>query len=397
MPRCSSAAGAPALPRRGPCARRSSRRVELGLQRLQRSASAAAGLVGRLADLALEPTVLAPPTRLDRHAPVDWAVVLQLGDAAAQPVELALALGDAARRRSSRVARGVDRLLGRLVARDLGLGERVLADRRCRASAARSSWSPPAARPRAWPRARAACRPRRSDPRARTALRRSRSASTVLSAMRSVLSSAVTAAVWAAAAWSSSPGPPRSARRLGQQRVEAPVLLVEAETWAFRRPIALLQLVALGLELRHVAAACCSFSRAQLLDHLVLRDQADPPLLEHALLLVDDLAQVLDLGELLVELPPALVLGARQLRRAGAPCPAISRLSWPMSSWRGRAGARARRPGRPARTRWARAPASCPWPGAAPRAARRRRGCAPRPPPRARPARGAARRCDPCG
>ena len=38
----------------------------------------------------------------------------------------------------------------------------------------------------------------------------------------------------------------------------------------------------------------------------LLRDQADAALLEHPLLLVDHLAQVLDLGELIVELLPAL-------------------------------------------------------------------------------------------
>src|SRR5206468_5815666 len=72
------------------------------------------------------------------------------------------------------------------------------------------------------------------------------------------------------------------------------------------------RLVALGLE-RGDLLERFFFIAAQLLDHFFLRDQSDAPLLEHALLLVDHLAQVLDLGELLVELLPAFVLGPRQL------------------------------------------------------------------------------------
>ena len=74
------------------------------------------------------------------------------------------------------------------------------------------------------------------------------------------------------------------------------------------------RLVALGLELADLLERLLLVG-AQLLDDFFLRDQTDAALFEHPLLLVDDLAQVLDLGELLVELLPALVLGPRQLHQ----------------------------------------------------------------------------------
>ena len=71
-------------------------------------------------------------------------------------------------------------------------------------------------------------------------------------------------------------------------------------------------LVALGLQAGDLALVLLALG-PQLLDDLFLRDQADAPLLEHALLLVDHLAQVLDLGQLIVQLLPAVVLGLRDV------------------------------------------------------------------------------------
>src|SRR4029079_15524708 len=100
-------------------------RVALGLQRLHRPLRAR-GLVAELADLALERLALGG-AELRIAGGRDLELGLELDDALARALELALVGRVVARLLILGLGRR-DRLLGELVARDLGLRQRVLRD-----------------------------------------------------------------------------------------------------------------------------------------------------------------------------------------------------------------------------------------------------------------------------